>query len=331
VFSYIVMDARWNATYDVRVDSGKTTLGLTYYGVITNDSLDDWVDAQLSLSTATPSIGGVPPTLNTKFISTQFVPSYHKSSHKRDMRMTNMKVMQSEDDSDELKSAMPPSPSSLKVMTTSVQESTICTSFSIPRRTTILSDSKPHKVTVRLLQLEAKFTYTIIPPLSTHAYLKASIRNTTETYPLLAGNINVFMDGNFVTTSAVKAVFPQEKFALFLGTDDAIKVTYPPGVAFKETQGLLKKTSTKTMKYKITVKNNKATDVRVVVFDQLPKSNDGQIKVKLLKPVIQEGDTATTVTEANNLCWKKNIATGKDIQIPFEYHVEWPASIDIDF
>ena len=40
------------------------------------------------------------------------------------------------------------------------------------------------------------------------------------------------------------------------------------------------------MKHTITIKNTKATDVHVSVFDQLPKSNDGQIKVRLLKPTI---------------------------------------------
>jgi hypothetical protein len=41
-----------------------------------------------------------------------------------------------------------------------------------------------------------------------------------------------------------------------------------------------------TVKHTITIKNTKATDVHVSVFDQLPKSNDGQIKVRLLKPTI---------------------------------------------
>jgi len=339
MLSYIVMDAKWQACYDVRVDSGKTALGLTYYGIITNDSLDDWVDAQLALSTATPSVGGAPPTLTTKHVDIR-VPVYatDRSADYGNVMMSQSRVADFEEKKKEKKDKSEdsagggrgPRSQPLKVMTTSVQESAICASFSIPRKTTVLSDSKPHKVTIRLLQLEAKFTYTIIPPLSTHAYLKASIKNTSENYPLLAGNINVFMDGNFVTTSTLKAVSPQEKFALHLGTDDAIKVTYPPAVSFKDTQGLLKKTSMKTMKHKITIKNTKATDVRVVVFDQFPKSTDDKIKIKLLKPAIEEGNTETLVTEAHNLCWKRNIPHAEEIHLPFEYQVEWPASMSID-
>jgi len=219
----------------------------------------------------------------------------------------------------------------LQVMTSSVQESSICTSFSIPRKTTILSDNKPHKVTIRLIKLTAKYTYVIIPKLSLHAYLKASIKNTSENYPFLAGEINVFVDGNFVAKSNIKAVSPQESFSVYLGTDDAIRVTYPPGVFFKDTQGLLRKSNLRTTKHTITIKNTKSQDIDCVVFDQLPKSNDSQIKVKLLKPVVQEGQTGAEVfiTDGNNLKWKKTVPAGKQLQIPFEYQLEWPVGQEL--
>lgn len=98
-----------------------------------------------------------------------------------------------------------------------------------------------------ILDLRAKFTYVIIPKLSTHAYLKASIINDSDKYSLLAGEMNVFMDGNFVAKSSIKAVSPSESFALFLGTDDAIKVTYPLGVFFKDTQGYLRRSNLKVL------------------------------------------------------------------------------------
>jgi len=97
------MDASWHAAYDVRVQSDDLRLELTYYGIITNTSLEDWhnvsalndelstplafpsphtcawswVDltnpsfrcqALLALSTAKPSVSGAPPDLTTKFV-----------------------------------------------------------------------------------------------------------------------------------------------------------------------------------------------------------------------------------------------------------------------
>lgn len=42
--SYVISGAHWNASYDVRVVSGEKTIELTYYGVITNNSTDDWLN-----------------------------------------------------------------------------------------------------------------------------------------------------------------------------------------------------------------------------------------------------------------------------------------------
>lgn len=137
------------------------------------------------------------------------------------------------------------------------------------------------------------------------------------------------MDGNFVAKSNIRAVSPQESFALFLGTDDAIKVQYPAGVFFRDTLGLLRKSNLKTIKHTITLKNTKTTDVHVSIFDQLPKSNDSQIKVRLLKPAITEEDRSVILTAANNIKWKVVLKAGQQIQIPFEYQVEWPSGQEI--
>lgn len=335
--AYVVMDASWHAAYDVRVTSNDSRLNLTYYGIITNNSLDHWQDAPLALSTAQPSVGGAPPDLPTRFVGFQ-QPQYHSRAMLRGgSPWMNSMVKQAEverfdlqsialDDHDFSSSAE----SQVGVMTSSVKESSICTSFEIPRRSTIMSDSKPHKVTIKIIQLKAKFTYVLLPKLSTHAYLKASIVNDSDKYAFLAGDMNVFVDGNFVAKSSIHAVSPSESFAIFLGADDAIKVTYPPGVFFNDQQGLLRRSNLKTVKHTITIKNTKATDVHVSVFDQLPKSNDGQIKVRLLKPAITEADKSVTLTASNNVKWKVDIKAGKQVQLPFEYQLEWPLGQEIN-
>jgi len=336
MLSYVVMGASWHAQYDVRVESNKEDLDLTYYGVITNNSLDDWTDAALSLSTAQPSVGGAPPELTTKFIGFRTYQYSHAWAAPSSSSMTrNLRAEHQISDIPAwdgvvggMREEVDARPAPLAVMTAGVQESSICTNFTIPRRSTILSDGKPHKVTVRIVPLKAKFVYVVKPKLSTYAYLKASIRNTSE-YPFLPGDINVFMDGNFVAKSNIKPVSPQETFGLYLGVDDAIKITYPPGVFFNDKQGIIRKGNVKTVKYQLTIKNTKAKDVQLTIFDQLPKPNDSQIKVKLLKPTIVEGQRDVVLNEANNLRWKVELAAGKTLQIPFEYQIEWPVGQEL--
>ena len=54
--------------YDVRVQGNSTKVELTYFGHIVNNTTEDWKEARLSLSTASPDISGAPPTLTTKSI-----------------------------------------------------------------------------------------------------------------------------------------------------------------------------------------------------------------------------------------------------------------------
>jgi len=66
--AYVIMDASWEAHYDIRVKSGDPKLELSYYGNIFNRTDEDWNDVSVSLSTARPSIGGTPPELYTKIV-----------------------------------------------------------------------------------------------------------------------------------------------------------------------------------------------------------------------------------------------------------------------
>jgi len=88
--SYVITGARWFASYDARVASSSDKLDMTYYGTVHNNTDEDWTNvqnstrlnctslvnfalsqAEVSLSTAQPSIGGQPPTLFTKQIHLQ--------------------------------------------------------------------------------------------------------------------------------------------------------------------------------------------------------------------------------------------------------------------
>jgi hypothetical protein len=65
--AYVALGASFSAAYDMRVTRGDTAaqdaLDLTYFGVIKNSTEEDWAAAQLTLSTAKPSVGGGPPRL----------------------------------------------------------------------------------------------------------------------------------------------------------------------------------------------------------------------------------------------------------------------------
>ncbi|CAF4769327.1 unnamed protein product, partial [Rotaria socialis] len=85
--SYLIGNCSWTASYDVRVSSveaNRQRTQLTYYGIIVNRSQENWHDANFSLSTATPSLGGTPPKLSTLKIDyyKPSPPTYHRPTRK---------------------------------------------------------------------------------------------------------------------------------------------------------------------------------------------------------------------------------------------------------
>lgn len=326
--SYIVTQASWKASYDVRVNSKDSSMQLIYYGVISNNSNEDWKDTKLLLSTATPSVGGTPPPLPTATVSfTAPIINHRRSSPwisiENPLYSPNVLYTQSD------YIAQKKSPKeSVEVMQTEAEENITSTTFAIPRIATILSDNKPHKVTVSIVNLKSLFTYSAVPRRSPYVYLKATTTNTSD-YPFLEGNMNVFMDNNFITNSSLKAVNCKEDFALYLGIDQAIKLYYKPLKKVKEIQGYISKSNSETIHRAISVKNTKSVEILVVVYEQLPLSNDERVKVKLIEPDLKK-EKDVKLTEANNLEWRFTLSPGQKKDIEVQYVYEWPQKMEIN-
>lgn len=75
--TYLVRQARWTPTWDVQLDPEKSLVTVSLAGLVSQDSLEDWDDAQLTLSTAIPSSAVKAPRLLTWKIGTteRFIPT----------------------------------------------------------------------------------------------------------------------------------------------------------------------------------------------------------------------------------------------------------------
>lgn len=335
--AYVVSGASWASSYDCRVDGAAASIQLSYYGRITNSTGEDWVDVRLFLSTATPSVGGEPPVLEAATVSFYSHRQTPRRSERRmsatmdeRMRVQQVSVMQTEDEeAGAAGSGAPPPAPPMAVLTSKSSDSAASSTFEIPRQATILADNQEHKVTITVVpSLSARLTYTIVPRLSEFAFLKASTTNTSG-MPLLEGPVNIFIDSNFVATSSLKFTAAGEDFAFFLGADKQVKVEYKPPASVKDEKGILKKSTVEKYTGMITVKNNKPRDISVVVYEQLPKSDDEQIKVAVQQPDLKAKEV--TLNPKNNIEWRVPIATGKTATFQLAFTVEFPKDKTVTF
>jgi uncharacterized protein (TIGR02231 family) len=61
--AYTVPGASWAPSYDARVLAGERAVALGYFGVVRQNTGEDWKNVALTLSTARPGLGGAAPVL----------------------------------------------------------------------------------------------------------------------------------------------------------------------------------------------------------------------------------------------------------------------------
>eukprot|EP00118_Oscarella_pearsei_P000562 m.5253 g.5253 ORF g.5253 m.5253 type:complete len:601 (+) comp12617_c0_seq1:69-1871(+) len=332
--SYVVTNAKWTPQYDIRVESETKNMEIVYFGVIEQSTGEDWKDAKLSLSTAMPSVGGSAPELATRHLrivhASMAAASLAKSaslmkkssgfslrgSFRKKKKERRSNYRDSDSDSDDL-----------QLPSTVILESITSATYEVKRKTTIPSDKTGHKVSIDVIPLKPEFEHESAPRLSAHAFLKAKVKNSSR-YAFLPGQANVFLDGNFITKSSVSAVSPGEEFGCFLGADRAVKVTYKPFREYQIQTGIVSKSSVVIYHQIIGVQNTRSDVCKIKVSDQLPRSTEDRIKVKLVEPEIRKPEhgqmSNPRLNEFNNIEWDLMLKPNDKRELTFKYSVDSP-------
>ena len=103
---------------------------------------------------------------------------------------------------------------------------------------------------------------------------------------LLAGRVNVFLEGEFIGPSSLDAISPGEAFDLSLGADENVRVKRE--IVEKKVDdvligGIPASTIKTTTRVKITLENFKAKPVAFELFEAMPVSQDERIKARVEK------------------------------------------------
>jgi len=348
--SYVVTEAGWTPKYDLRVHSRDKLLKVLFFGVVSQNTGEDWANAKLSLSTALPSTGGL-PTLGTHELVARQNNYHSQNSIKRPARGTSIRRKKSDKmikvptdaiiDEEDIKPVVMVNGldkesvdndfvSEFKDMMLDevVQESkpAISTTYPVTTAASIPSDKAGHKVNIAIIDMQAEFSYASCPRVCPHAFLKIAARNDSA-YALLGGPADIFLDGNFCSKTSMKEVCPTEEFELDVGSDPAIRVIYRPLLRHKESGS---KTTIVSYTQDMDVKNTRNDPISIVVQDQLPKSNDDKVKVILHDPdVKKKKDNCAKINSNNNVEWNTDIPGSSTTKLQLRYTVEYPINMDV--
>ena len=326
--SYTVPGASWTPSYDARVNSNEKTVALAYYALVRQNTGEDWKDVALTLSTARPSLGGAAPEVRpwTVDVFDPRVVPVAMPLASREMRMRSAAAPAAA--GGVLMQAMSDAPAELakdaSFAAARIDQTATSASFKISAPSSVPSDNSPQKIPVTTAALAANPEYLTTPKLQPAAFLTAKVANTSE-FPLLGGAMNVFLDGTFVATSALRTVMPEEKFELALGVDEGIAVKHKRVKRFAEDTGLTNSGKRVTYEYLLTLQNNKKTAARVVVADQIPVSRNEKIVVKQLAPDAKEFKP----TAEGALKWTLDLKPAEKRELTVKFSIDYPNDVQV--
>jgi uncharacterized protein (TIGR02231 family) len=322
--SYLVKGASWNPIYDARANFETSEVELVSYGVIKQITGEDWKEVDCSLSTAKPRVGGSMP-----YVDPWFLRPYQPEVMKDKMSVVSAPAYQTEAFKKEAGALEEKVEGEIEFAT--AEEKGIAVVYTLPAKIAVNSDNSEHKFPISSQILSAVFEYSSYPRVSPFAYLGSRVTNSNG-LQLLAGRVNIFLEGDFVGFSSIGNIAPSEEFDLFLGIDENVKVKrecLEKKVDETLIAGIPSRTKRTTYKYKLTVENYKSKKIKVKLYEAMPVSEDDRIKIKIneisLEPGVKDWEDRKGIW-----LWELELEPQQKQEIFYTFIVEHPRDMIVE-
>ena len=329
--SYLVRRASWTPLYDLQVNTSEKQLDLTYLAEVKQNTGEDWQNVPLTLSTAKPGLGTLPPKLKPWYIdvnapvaaSAVSAPSAKMSkgsnrTRRRSRRNDDLLVTYTS-----LSDTTESGTIEAEVVSAIASKSGSVVTFEVGNGGDIPSDNTPHKVTIYRDRFPVNLEYVAVPRLVSFAYLQATVTNPATGVTLLPGKANILREQTFVGTSRLDNIAPAQDFTLNLGIDEGWKIerNLVQRQVDKKLIGSYKRV---TYAYRIVANNLLTTEASLKLTEQLPVSRDERIKVRLIQapPKIELGEMGV-------LEWIVTLAAREQRAIDYQFTLEYPPEVEI--
>jgi len=322
--SYLVGGASWNPIYDARANFEKSEVELVSYGVIKQVTGEDWLEVDCALSTAKPRIGGSMP-----YVASWFLRPYQPEVMRDKVSAPLAATYQTEAFKKEAGALEEPAESEIEYA--AAEEKGIAVIYKLPSKVSVKSDKSEHKFPISSQILSAEFEYSSYPRVNPFAYLGSRVTNS-KGLQLLAGRVNIFLEGDYVGFSGLSNIAPSEEFDLYLGIDENVKVKrelLEKKVDETLIAGIPSRTKKTTFKYKLTAENYKSKKIKVKLFEAIPVSEDDRIKIKIdeisLEPGIKDWEDRKGIW-----LWELELDPQQKQEIFYTFTVEHPRDMLIE-
>ncbi len=320
--NYLVNNAGWYPSYDLRVDNLEEPAELVYKANVYQTTGVEWNKVLLSFSNATPDRSGNIPVLFPWYVDFQSetslnVRGYAMSAQKAAPAAAEMNMSRVKDETPgELPEAL--------MVGTITSERTTSIEFNIDVPYTIASVGKPKSIDMMRLSLPASYTYQTVPALDNEAFLVAGIYNW-EQYDLLPGEASIYFENTYIGKSMLDVRSVKDTLNISLGRDQSIVIKREKQKDYTSNQ-FIGGNRIESRSFEISIRNTKKIPVNILVKDQIPVSKNKDITVTATNLSNGKLDDKTGIIE-----WSLTVKPGETQKLTLGYAVKYPKDRKISF
>jgi len=289
--------AIWTASYELKVKDVHSPLELHYFANIRQNSGIDWKNVKVKLSSGRPNFNSNSPDLkkwNLEYVRPSF------KSH------------QFVEDIDSPGNFIPDS-----ILEETFNENITTFYHQIPQSVNILTNKETQKFEITTYRIPAIYEYLCIPKLNPNVYLTAKISDWAK-YKFIDGPAELYIDGVCTGMSDIKGGKITDTLSFSLGQDKGLLVER------KRLTELNKKTlfsgkKVENVCWEISILNHKKSDIELIVKDQIPISQEKELKVEQ-----QDISGAEQDKQSGILQWKVQVKPSETKKLLLKYQVSYP-------
>ena len=314
--SYIVSNAGWIPSYDLRAQSTKKPLEIVYKGKIYQKTGQDWNNIKLFVSTYRPSFNQNRPILSPLYVAE------YTAYNNEDAKVGYMQKAKAEISNSYQMRAEVASISQIPVATVSDNQMNIL--YELNYNQTIVSQEKEQYVILDKKNVEANYKYHTVPKLNNQVFLMAFVKNW-QNLNLISGEANIYFEDNYIGKTNITSNYVKDEFPISLGVDERIVVKRIK-LEDKTAQKSFNSNKWETESYEISIRNNTKENLELEILDQIPLSENQKITVKILN--IGDGNYDG---KTGSILWNRKINSGVSEKINFSYEVKYPKEMQIQY
>lgn len=334
---YQVPSASWTPRYDARLLTGSKTappsLDLARRADITQRTGESWDNVVLLLSTTRPTANAAAPDVDTVFVDFAPEPKVVAASSPlpppapvevQDALVRRPRSVLGKAEAPAMALEAAPE-KDVREQGATLEAAPFQAVFSVPGKLSIPSTGETKRVFLQQDQIEPVLTVRTVPRRDPKAYLYAKL-NVPKGSPLLPGPVSLFRDGTFVGTGSLPVLAAGEDHELGFGADDQVRVRHAVIDEKRGEVGLISSAKTDSRNYRVTIKNMHERAVDLVVHDQIPVSQNDEIKVEYVGPQPTKKDLDG---KRGTISFESKLGPEEERLIEFGYRVIWPGSRSI--